>query len=358
MNYKGNFGQDPGQATIVIQSKHDKQEVKNRCVKKSDDKNYWFYHVGLDSINDESKVRIDRGDLVFSIGTSAAPRASSIMKAAVPVVSCLNGLYVRKERGEENLQFKDSDDDRINERLSKSMRFIGIALGWSNVTPDVASHEKTQITTRVRGTGKAFNNGYKPIVPGDTVVWKLPNKKDVEYMRREFPRYGRSNEKVVPMLMPLREYLKMTFDDNLVSVIVAGNGRQVSETVQDVSSTPFSLAFKKFLLDVYLKGVENKYNLNPPNFVDTLKDLKDEQDEYFRERNPMDNGGKDSQTIVDDIFDIDRAQPELDLNQLRNKIGSILTPFLSIQDDIKRRIVGTAVSYAEPGQDVTIIINN
>lgn len=363
MNYKGKFGQDPGQATIVIQTKHDRQEIKNRLLKQKTDeniKNFWFFHVDAGPITDEATSRIDRGDMVFTVGTTQAPRATSIMKTAPPVISALNGLYVRKERGEEKLELSNKDPEQvklINNKLSRSLRFVGISLGWTNPTPDMPQQEKTQITTRIRGTGKVFNNGSGSFVIGDTVVWRLPTPKEVDQIRLNKSRYGRSTAKVTPIIMPLRHHMKEDLCDNMVAVMNAKNGNDFATKIEVSTSTEFSVLMKKFLVEIFLKGVKYGKNEAGDDFQgegeanEKIKTLLAEIDtQAMRDK---DDEGEDNgvQTFIKgNMFDGDA--------DMKDKLNGLMLSFLEVHDDIKRRTVGTAQSYADPGQDVTIVINN
>jgi hypothetical protein len=366
MNFQGKFGQDPGQSTIVIQCKHDKQDITNRTIKgqQGDSQYFWFYKQKAGPITDEASTRIDRGDMVFTIGTSEAPRAS-MSKSAVPVVSTISGMYIRKAKGDDKLKLDQDNDkkheDIINAKLARGLRFIGVSLGWTNPTPDTASQEKTQITTRVRGTGKVFNNSQITFVPGETVIWTIPNSDDITYMKK-LSRYGRSTEKITPMIVPLRHFMNHNISQNMVTVMKAQDSNDFAQKVGSNSTTDFSVAMKAFLVKVFLLGVEKHadFNLlvNEPNIsVNTIKNQQ--STDLTKSSNAEVESARKVQSIIETIFNFNISHKDDDINKkIRNELDALLVPFLEIQDDIRRRTVGTTIGYSAPGTDCSIIIGS
>ena len=357
MNYKGNFGQDPGQSTVVIQCQHDKQEILHRSTKKASKDNnlFWFYKQGAVALSDEASSRVDRGDMVFTVGTSDAPRAS-MSKAAVPVVSSISGLYCRKSTGDEKLVLDvDADEGVINSKLSRSLRFIGISLGATNPTPDVSSHEKTQITTRVRGTGKVFNNGNKTFVPGETVVWVLPDSSDIKDMEK-YNRYGRSVKKITPMILPLRHHMNQTFSQNICQVFQAKNKHDFEKHVGYSPTNDFSIALKQLLVEAFLLGRNEGVSKPCP-----VSDVKKLSKEVLDQQTSTSSHSNVVQEIINQIFDL-KTHGDVDAvhnnKNIRAKVEPLLLAFLQVNDDIKRRTIGTTIGYSAPGTDVSIIIGN
>lgn len=379
------FGQDPGQAIIHIQGKHDMTDLRNR-IKKSNDKKsennrYWFYSQDALPITASSDTRIDQQDLVFAVGTTEAPRASVMQKKAVPVTSIMNGLYVRKKRGEERITWdKDVRDGNlsehdmermVNEKLSRSLRFIGVALNHTNSTPDSTHQTKHQLTIRVKGTTHIFNNGEHSFVPGDTVIWILPTKQDISVLRQTGKgRWGRSDSKVVPLIVPLRHAMKYNFLNNMLGVFTSGNKFDFERRADISDTTNFSVAFKKLLLKVYFKGMYDRtkkevgMNIDEDNgasFASQLEKHMNVIDEYSQLRVGSDDI-ETTQNIFNSIFDEDysangsASQNHVEKN-MKKYINTVLLPFIDIQDTIRRRVVGTAVGYAEPGENLEIMVN-
>ena len=89
------YGEISHQATVVIQCTQDKRDmVERKRIATSEKKDEYYIHDSPASL-DNGIVRIDRGDLVFQVGTSSVPRGN-LLNSAPPVSSNLNGICIRK----------------------------------------------------------------------------------------------------------------------------------------------------------------------------------------------------------------------------------------------------------------------
>lgn len=375
MNRGGVWGKDPGQSTITIQckQKNDLKARAARAINEREKKNYWFFHKKASHTNDESTFRIDRGDLVFTTGTAQSPNTMNGEKTAVPVIATLNGLYTRKLGNETRLKLnEDSDERRINMFLSRSMRFIGVSLGWTNPTPDLQGTDKDQITVRVAGTGQVFNNGVHTIVPGDTLLWHLPDREDVKRLETVFQRYGRGNNKVVPIIMPLRYFHKEFLLTNLEAHFRQNTAENYGNNCEPTTSMTFSLAMKRFIVDLVCRSLIKLKSLQTDNEdveeVDGERNLKvnkkthekimDAVDKMYVNNLDPDNFEENARNTVKEIMEKLFSYNARDFEYLKDDLTNVLAPFLSVQDEIRRRTIGVALSYANVGEEVKVLINS
>ena len=168
-NTTRNFGDISHQATVVIQCHQDKRDIVDR-VKIANGNNKYEYHIHKSNpTSDNTIVRIDRGDPVFSIGTSTVPKGN-MLNNAPPVSSNLNHICVRRQQQNGAAQLSEKE---TNLKIAEGIRFMGISLGATDPIPTHGAdgmHTKSQITVRTQGTMTVFNNGSTNFVPGDTII--------------------------------------------------------------------------------------------------------------------------------------------------------------------------------------------
>jgi hypothetical protein len=372
MNYKGNFGQDPGQSTVVVQCQHNKQELVNRILKQNDVKEkdkYFFYHKPPPTNFSDASSRIDRGDLVFSVGTTSCPR-SVVMKEAIPVVADIRGMYVRRNNDDEmHLNQANVDEVVINNKLSRSIRFIGVSLGMTDPNPNDMAKEKSGITVRVKGTCKIFNNGSSTIVPGDTLIWVLPTSTQLK-ASEHLGRYGRSDDKITPIIVPLRQYHKTSLDENLQSLLPVKSSDDFSKNMFPYPTTDCAILLKKLLLKVYASGkfsglvVPAPTTAAPPGMsahAYLLKLIDEDTTSYTTSIKPPDANAVAAalaKSTATSVPLLNTALVDDKILGLNKSLYEIANYFISFQEDIKRRTVGIAYSYSDPGTDVTVLLGN
>lgn len=287
------------QGSVKIQCTYDVSDFIERWrVKDSSHKDYVIYH---EPVIDGTSNDIYLNDLVFQVGSSRIPR-STPLKNAPAVCSTLNGLCVRKA---------DKKDTRTDhEILTDGIRFIGVSL--HDTFHKENGNEKKQITVSVAGTRTIQNNSNCDIFIGDTILWAIPTKQDLDTLRKEEPYHYESgtkknDKKVRLMTVPYdpkihdidRQFeVKNVFDDKKP-------GSAIEKSFRDL----FSLFAK-------MTGTDES------DIPDLLKSLTTHPD-------------KDK------------------LNSACTKIMHTVTGHIR---DLERRKIGKALSYAKAGEDFDIFL--
>lgn len=358
---RNQFGEISHQATVVIQCRQDKSDIVNRMKisngNESVKKDYHLYGAAKATL-DSSITRIDRGDIVFQVGTSSIPRGN-MMNNAPPVASFLNGLAVRKYgKG----THADLTEDQVNEQLSQGIRYMGIALGATEPNPEGGEEQqKMQITVRTQGTMSIFNNGRKNIVPGDTLLWKIPTELDLKDRREKdyTGRYGRAPQKVVLAIEPLTA---KTYQNSIKKVLPVV-GKDKLKDVVVTTTDEFAFDIKKLLAyTVYIATVTKTNRTTQPG--DTKPRVTfDEVWDFFKRDAPttldsnnniiVNSGNVDLDTAVQEVHE---AMGELVSGNGADLVSTCLQGFLKVQSDIDRRKIGKALSYSKVGQKVDVLL--
>lgn len=347
---RSQFGEISHQATVVIQCRQDKRDIVDRMKidggKGKDKSDYHIYHAK--ATLDSGICRIDRGDLVFQVGTSSIPRGN-IMNNAPPVASFLNGLAVRKSGTEGDLS-----DRQLSEKLSQGIRFMGVSLGATEPNPEGGEEQqKMQITVRTQGTMSIFNNGKQNISPGDTLLWKIPTPQELEQIKSKHDvqgRYGRAPRKVTLMIEPMRAASYETSFQPVFSALGKEAHKKAVVTVAD----EFAHDLKKLISYILFltQNPDDRKSINgekPALDFDDIWAMLHTVDDI----NEIGGGDKNSSVAEGIARFFETATSD---NMFGALITNALTGFLKIQSDIDRRKVGKALSYSKTGQKVDVLL--
>jgi len=329
------MGEISNQAAVVFQAAADKRDITERIqIDKLTGAERAQYAIYGKATLDMSVVRIDRGDLVFQRGTSVAPRGSMI-NGAPPVSSYLNGTFTRVKNVPDYTGLSEEDKETrkniyIANKVSESIRFLGVSLGSTVPNPDDPSDQKTQITVRAQGTMAIHHNGIANLQPGDTLLWKVPTDKDVDDAKHNgnFDRFGRNNLKRCLMTVPLRKESD-TLDvimQNKVNDIVNGYG--TLPKFSNGAADEFATDFIELLCLMFQLGVKYKSTELPLE--------SDAADDELEETNN------------NEILKFLKNQPK--------HILKCTHSFYKIMLDMERRKIGKVLSYAKPGEKVDILL--
>lgn len=349
-NPRSQFGEISQQAAVVIQCSHDKKNTVDRMnVKKDNQKNYYVY--GEPTL-DQAVVRIDIGDLVFQVGTSSAPRGS-ILNGAIPVTSHLNGLYVR--RGGNDPEYKEGDEfhERLrNLKIAEGIRFIGAALGSTTPNPDDLADQKTQITVRTQGTMSIFHSGGTNLQPGDTLMWKIPTKVDLESFTQ---RFGRSQQKIPLMTVPMRKEYK-SLGDSIKTLGETANDKTTTKENIVTSVDVFAAKLIKLMgILVWFQDVNS--NIAPHDLHNSLVDQLDPtKDAYLRST----DSGKIMDVVTNLMIKSSRHTP---LERRKSKIvestiNEVVAALSGVLLDMEKRKIGKVLSYCKPGEKVDVLLGS
>jgi hypothetical protein len=350
-NPRSQQGEISHQATVVIQCTHDKQDIQQRVMAEKDDKNMTYGQATLDL----ATCRIDRGDLVFTKGTSVVPRGN-LLNGAPPVTSFLNGLYWKRTNNMPSLAGLSDKEKKLWEekflakKISDSIRFMGVSLGATVPNPEDEADQKTQITVRTQGTMAIHHNGRSNLQPGDTLLWKVPTSDDEAHDPKRFDgksplRFGRSLVKKTLMTVPMRKEHE-SLEDALLkkmkfSLGVAYDKDAYKKKLMDHSFEidAFAESVRQALTIMYLKG---KVNLS----TDYAKKYVDPNSDDFGKTPAAMSAMRDLAEDVKD--DTDTA----------NLVKELAHSFIRVLLDLERRKVGKVLSYARPGEKVDVLLGS
>lgn len=341
------YGNISHQATVVIQCTQDKRDMvdRMRVYNGAADKKQDYYIHNSAATLDNSVCRIDRGDLVFRLGTSSVPRGN-LLNNAPPVSACLNGLAVRK--GKKDKMIDPKDEEELNLKLAEGIQVLGVSLGATTPNPDEGTGlgVKNQITVRTQGTTTLFNNGSSNFVPGDTVIWTIPTKEQIKDNKK---RFGRNSEKILLRLEPMRMFYKRFdegFKDSLTWKDPADHKKHVKTTVDH-----FNLEMKKFAAHSVFHSMKKTGAAKNLEFADVFQwlDPGAKLAEY-RQRNTSGDGDTDMVLkTIEDTWD-SMAKDESSL------VNDAISGFLRVQADATRRKVGKCLSYSKPNTGVDVLL--
>ena len=364
-NPRSQQGEISHQATVVIQCTHDKRDVIDRMlVQKDNSDDYLVY--GTPTL-DLATCRIDRGDLVFQIGTSSVPRGN-ILNGAPPVTSYLNGMYWRKPSTSAmpNVsQMTPEDQKRFWEqmtanKISKSIRFMGVSLGATVPNPDDEADEKTQITVRTQGTMAIHHNGPAVLHPGDTLLWRVPVSSDANGKDNghKVPRFGRSNVKQTLMTVPMRKEHN-TIDVALNQAMTIA--KDFSKTTPEVSKLKHKIisgrqyevdelaaSLTHLMATVFTYGMCQETRLDPNKITkdNIIKDIIDMNNPEHKDFNKI---GAHS---YKQLAELAKYQ------DFKNALTAVSAGFIDVLLDLERRKIGKVLSYAKPGEKVDVLLGS
>lgn len=357
-NPRSQQGEISHQATVVIQCTHDKRDIRDRVMTHRDSEKDKYLFYGECTL-DLATCRIDRGDLVFSKGTSVVPRGN-ILNGAPPVTSFLNGLYWKKNNrmpdttGMTDKEKKLWEEKFTAKKISDSIRFMGVSLGATVPNPDDEADQKTQITVRTQGTMAIHHNGRSNLHPGDTLLWKIPTSEDEAHDPKRFDgkspaRFGRSLVKKTLMTVPMRKE-----HDSLADALVKKMNFAKGLGNNDKDEMKKKLLEQHFEIDAFAEGVRQALTImyllgkgvpGVSSFSD-LKDLVDPSSPKFGNANASISAMKDLSNVME-------TEPAM-----VNIVQELANSFIKVLLDLERRKVGKVLSYARPGEKVDVLLGS
>ena len=332
-NEDGRFGEISNQAGVVIQTQQDMKDLENRVKKVGDDTAVSY--DGAAATTENSTVRVDINDLVFTVGYNNGG-SMGVMNNAIPVSSNCNGLYIPESR----LKFPLSDRNDKEERrqaLSETIRVLGQALGCTNPIPDSAAHLKTNFTTRAQGSAHIINTGTEILNPGDMVLWDLFKKEEIteggkftDEWKRRMARYGFSLKKVPLKLVKLSQ-AHTSFEYSLKRELVK-RGAPASVAPSMTAQGRFANNVIDFFADItYLTSVG----------VGAAA-VHSEKVAY--------RNNAQIRNVLGVLLDIDHSK------ELDDTIDHFIQGIMYLVTDLDRRKVGKALSFSKPGRGVDILL--
>lgn len=331
----GKFGEISHQSTVVVQTTQNIKDMVDRRLAEPAD--YLRFPGAPDPTLQHEIVRVDIGDPVFM--PEERP-GRNVLNNALKACSYLNGMKFPKSRVPRGTDRNTTDEQTIINLLTKQIRFLGVALGPTIPNPENEKDSKTQFTTRVQGTVEMMNTGLKVFYPGDTILWKVPYKHELdsaEY-RKLMPRYGRDANKVTLSLEPLS-----VAHDNLTNSVTDAleNGGGALAKNDGKGLTPIEqyghdmVDFMMYTIYSYLKMSNDPQVKDSGNTFLTFDDWIQKPGTKTMQKNFM---TKDTDGTT------------------RQMITKCVKTSASIYEDYKHRYVGKALSHAKPGEMIDVLL--
>jgi hypothetical protein len=270
---------------------------------------------------------IEIGDLVFCTHSAGQTRRGGILNQSIPVTSVVNGLYVRKRAGDKdgNNVVKHEIEARELNKLSETVRFMGVALNNANAFVNSADLVKGQVTVRTHGTASIRNTGADALAPGDTMLWEIPDKAGAEDVAKLLGTAGRSEPRGVLRTVPLSSYVQSRDKLDLRKTVKkALSGEKINEDTNCLVAgfaTNLANLAKMFIVQGIRAGVD--LEIEPTDDEDTKKVMTE------------------------------FANSE----DFHGAVTLALTAFVNIHVDLERRRIGKVFSESKPGQDVDVMLH-
>ena len=322
-NFDGKHGEIANQSGVVIQTTHDVKDMVNRMRVNQDTS---YIYPGASRTLDAATVRVDINDLVFRAGTSKAPR-QNLLNNAIEVTSNLNGFAINKKRAKSFVSDPNNPtEEEVLQAISESIRFIGQALGATVPNPENEEEQKLQFTTRVQGTGHILNTSNAQFSPGDTIFWDLFTEAEIKSddFKKRLTRYGYGANKV-----PLKTIPMSAAHNNFNSAITKAIKQPDKKTSSAVDKFGHGVADALLYTFYVAKGGEKVIN------------------KKFEE-------WKIISVNATSVFNALDAVPA----EYNTYIEGIVPAFTYFMEDLKRREVGKALSYASPGKGIDVLFGS
>lgn len=325
MSISGSYGMNSQrgnamiQQPITINARYDLDEIDNRqriaAAANAGSKDY-LIHKSLISER-RGVTEIQPNELVFCTHNRSRSTASNgVGAASVPVLSTLNGCYKRSSVKEQTRFMQ-----RPNDLLSKNIEFVGIALTSANARAMKGNRPIGTTTVQIAGLNSIKNTGDKKILAGDLICWEIPSEYEVKNRPK---RLGLDPEKVVLKTVPFKMMHKglMSHLSHVMTTHEHFSGTAPMEIVN------FVQGLRKFITVVML--ITKKEYTGVANITDEI--IKENSEEYL-----------DSAVNT--------------YTEFGTHLKYLLQPFIELQEEFDRRIIGRATSSCSVGEDFDIYLN-
>jgi hypothetical protein len=291
-------------------------------------------------------------------------------------LSSLNGLYTQSSIGVNSYAKREV----ARRQVRSEMTFLGLARNDAIYDAHDLTRSNNKFATMIGGIKTTVNTGDKNITHGDLIYWDLPGVNEnggVDKQRESIP--GVEDNKILAKLLPFK-YDYDTIEGTKTLLDIADLSKSSDNTVydDDIPVNRIAKTFKKLVHAAFILGASTS-KVNPDIDVSFMKD--------FLEGNYVTNFTNGKKTIEGDVqiksgenFPLfDSSKDEVNLSQLSKYLlstllGSDHNPNVNkdIQDsgsellisgqnvymDFNKRIVGTAITSAQPGEQFDIRIGS
>jgi hypothetical protein len=337
-NEDGRYGEIANQGGVVIQTQQDMKDLADRVdVNPSDVISY----PGIPATTDNSVCRIDINDLVFTVGYNKGGTRGKLNNA-IPVSSNVNGLFISKLRAAYPLANPNDEEEQL-QSLSETIRVLGQALGGTNPIPDSPAYLKVNFTTRAQGSAHITNTGDEVLNPGDTILWDLFRKNEImdvtststgtsvrfsDEWKSKMGRFG-FNLKKVPLKLTKLSHSHVSFEKSLLTAS-ASRADALVKSRSNTAQGKFANAVLDFVAEfLFLSGTIKPNSKTEAHDDSAFKSLV---------AKAMAHGTPASQA------------------QFNDSINKLIKGIMYFVNDLDRRKVGKALSFAKPGKGVDVLL--
>lgn len=298
----------------------------------TDDNNFKKYGPTID----ETIMRVDVNDLLYTLGSASGPRQAH-KDCAFPAMSALNGIFARKHKRDRRTNVLDLN------LLAKEIRFMGVHLGVpGNILAKNPAQRQSQFVCAVNGTKTILNKSGQTILPGSTVLWDIPTPKEHQEYVNTYQRTAHNPDKVTFSTVSLDQFryrLDIAFDKIM-------NADADTITYHPVDNICVEMK-RLVLFGLYANAIKVSANI-ASSFEDFCNKLiaRDDSDPIM--------------SAAIGVYDALRSpaapgEPDL-VKELRHVFDSTLLRFIELEDDVRRRTIGKAMSLAKPGAPLDLMI--
>lgn len=336
-NDTGRFGEIANQSTVHVNCQQDMNDLTARM--NVDPTNAYIYKGAVAS-SENATVRIDINDIVFTVGEGKNAKRG-MMNNAIPVTSNCNGLFIYKTKASIKV-YDENDEEELRQALSETIRPIGQAIGATSPLPESEGNRKVNFTARAHGTCHIINTGDETLVPGETVCWDLFKRSEIEASngainedwKRKFARYGFSLRKV-PLKLVKLSHASSSFEWAMYREL-------------ETRTLPAATADeKKAKYAARLKTAQGQFANGILDFVSDMMFIGTNQNEDKIYKMVE---ARDENTIMN-MFEGGKS------DDLKKKaVNDLIKSIMYLVNDLDRRRLGTALSYAKAGKGLDILL--
>lgn len=319
------------------------------------------------------------GDDIFTINPGDVvlrPRSDHVRSAMrdtdFVVTSSLNGLFTSLG------DYSRSDLEAIRVKARNELVLVGLADTASAYDLRDSTRNTPSFVTMIGGVKTTVNTGTKSIMQGDIVVWDLPELSDNIPVRKNIR--GVPDEKILPVLRPIdntslddrdvvASHLKLNSSD-LTDASGNYSGVDMSRVDGD-HSAQLAADLSRYSAMAFALGVvfaRNNNTLTSQEIVDSLglgssqtSDVMAADTSSIPILNSLPSTGFDpARSLMRAMLGlspvVDVKDATIDEDVLQNAGVDLLNSLKNAYLDLNGRIVGTALTPAQPGQELDIRI--
>lgn len=268
------------------------------------------------------------------------------------VFTSCNGMYVNKDHENGNNVMDKEESNRTRKR--QKLEFAGVVFNQPENDGNIID-----TVLQFGGTRTIVNTGNKPIRVGDKVIWDLPKNHKEHLERGQIA--GIHNEKVLVQTLPYTSNTIPSVNNIKDKLKITNNSDMKKWSDNDRRDDDFTANLRKLILLSAAVGAsmgDSKKNLeehaNDFGLVDGVgQSYSNDDDEW--------DGCQKEKVILKLVCGADSehisTDPSIKVLQ-KNIVKDTMMSFMDVHNDVKRRVIGKAVSNADKGDEFDIVLGS